>query len=123
MDAARFEAIVAAYGADVRRWPEAERQAAEWFARTQPEAAALCAEARALDSALDADIDASPADLRLTRRLMASFPRPIPVLRVAAALAACAVIGLTFGYMRAQTLSGDEADAALSAAFGEGLDV
>ena len=31
MDENRFEALAGAYGADLRRWPEAERAAAEAF--------------------------------------------------------------------------------------------
>ena len=40
MDKDRFETLAAAYGGDLRRWPEAERAAAEDFRRGNPEAAA-----------------------------------------------------------------------------------
>lgn len=52
MDLARFEALVAAYGATPNRWPEEERDAAEAFARSDARAAALLAEADAIDALL-----------------------------------------------------------------------
>ena len=53
MTAERFLALVAAYGADRRRWPESERAAAEAFAaaRTEISSPAL-AEADAVDALL-----------------------------------------------------------------------
>jgi hypothetical protein len=50
----RFAVIVDAYGAEPRRWPAAERESASALAASDPEAAALLAEARALDAGLDA---------------------------------------------------------------------
>ena len=52
MDFARFETLVAAYGATPNRWPEDERDAAEAFARSDARAAALLAEADAIDALL-----------------------------------------------------------------------
>lgn len=53
MTAERFLALVAAYGADCRRWPESERAAAEAYAATHAGAAARAlAEAEALDALL-----------------------------------------------------------------------
>lgn len=53
MTAERFVALVAAYGADRRRWPESERAAAEAFAATHAGSAAQAlAEAEALDDLL-----------------------------------------------------------------------
>ena len=40
MTSERFLALVAAYGADARRWPEAERAAAQALAAARPEAVA-----------------------------------------------------------------------------------
>ncbi len=55
MNAERFSQLVEAYGADARRWPLAEREAAEAFRKTRPEEAArLLAEAEAVDALLDA---------------------------------------------------------------------
>jgi hypothetical protein len=55
MNAERFSQLVEAYGADARRWPVAEREAAAAFRLARPdEAARLLAEADALDALLDA---------------------------------------------------------------------
>ena len=61
MDLARFETLVAAYGATPNRWPEEERDAAEAFARTNARAAALLAEADAIDAMLFAHKVAEPS--------------------------------------------------------------
>lgn len=55
MNAERMRDLAEAWGGDLRRWPAAEREAAEAFARTNPDEAdrALFA-ARQLDAALDA---------------------------------------------------------------------
>ena len=52
MNFARFETLVAAYGATLTRWPEDERDAAVAFARSDARAAALLAEANAIDALL-----------------------------------------------------------------------
>jgi hypothetical protein len=53
MTAERFLALTAAYGADRRRWPGAERPAAEAFAAAHPELAGpALAEADAVDALL-----------------------------------------------------------------------
>lgn len=53
MTAERFLALVAAYGADARRWPEAEREAARAFAAARPDVAGpALAEADAADALL-----------------------------------------------------------------------
>ncbi|WP_162875611.1 hypothetical protein [Sphingomonas crusticola] len=61
MEFARFEALVAAYGATPSRWPEGERDAAEALARSDPRAAALLAEADGLDTLLFAHRVAEPS--------------------------------------------------------------
>jgi hypothetical protein len=55
MNADRMRDLAEAWGSDLRRWPDAEREAAGWFAGTRPDEAerALFA-ARQLDAALDA---------------------------------------------------------------------
>ena len=81
MDLNRFEALIAAYGATPNRWPEEERAAAEAFARADPRAAALLAEADSIDALLFAHrvaepsrtlramvIEAAPRKRRLTGR-------------------------------------------------------
>lgn len=53
MTAERFLALLAAYGADRRRWPEGERAAAEAFAATRADIASpALAEADAVDALL-----------------------------------------------------------------------
>ncbi len=54
MTSERFLALVAAYGADARRWPEAERDAARAFAAADPRASAALAEADVADALLQA---------------------------------------------------------------------
>jgi len=61
MDFARFETLVAAYGATPNRWPEEERAAAEAFARTDPRAAGLLSQADAIDALLFAHRVAEPS--------------------------------------------------------------
>jgi len=81
MDLNRFEALVAAYGATPDRWPDDERAAAQAFARADPHAAALLADADAIDALLFAHrvaepsrtlramvIEAAPRKRRLTGR-------------------------------------------------------
>src|SRR6476660_2551861 len=58
----RFNALVAAWGADARRWPEADRVAAQAFAADHPDAVrAALAEADAVDALLHASRAAQPS--------------------------------------------------------------
>ncbi|WP_292034427.1 MULTISPECIES: hypothetical protein [unclassified Brevundimonas] len=50
----RFDYLADAYGGDLRRWPEAEREAARALIAADPRAAALLREADGLDALLDA---------------------------------------------------------------------
>lgn len=50
----RFEHLADAYGGDLRRWPETEREAARALAAADLQAAALLHEADGLDALLDA---------------------------------------------------------------------
>lgn len=50
----RFEHLAGAYGGDLRRWPETEREAARALAAADRQAAALLHEADGLDALLDA---------------------------------------------------------------------
>jgi hypothetical protein len=50
----RFEHLADAYGGDLRRWPEAEREAGRALASADPRAAGLLAQADRLDVLLDA---------------------------------------------------------------------
>jgi len=70
MTSERFLALVAAYGADARRWPEAERAAAQAFAAADPAVAGpALAEADAADALLHASRVAHPA-MALRDRVM-----------------------------------------------------
>ncbi|MGV8929163.1 MAG: hypothetical protein ACOH1E_05395 [Brevundimonas sp.] len=72
MTSERFLALVAAYGADARRWPEAERAAARAFAASEPEIAdPAMAEADAADALLHASRPAYPS-MALRDRVIAS---------------------------------------------------
>lgn len=93
MDRERFKAILAAYGADPRRWPEHEREAAQAFAA---QAGPALREAQAIDALLNlAPAPAPPSEL-LVARLTRSARRGIDI-RPLLALAACAVFGLLVG--------------------------
>lgn len=77
----RFRTIVAAYGADARRWPDAERAAAQsWASAHRVEADALLAQAEPLDAWLDSHAVAPPARA-LFDRIAASAPARHPFWR------------------------------------------
>lgn len=122
MKAERFKAIVEAYGANPKRWPEAERARAQAFAAL-PEAVALLAEARRLDAMLDGSDEAAPVNLVFVRGAVASAPTPQAALtwRPYAAMAACALLGLALGLGGARNaLEQDAAAMAFEIAFGGG---
>jgi hypothetical protein len=101
MNKERLKAIVEAYGAEARRWPEAEREAASAFVDAFPEIAApLLQETRALDAALDADAAPTHVNDVLAARIAGSFKRQraAPDWKPFAALAACALFGLIAGF-------------------------
>ena len=106
MDAHRFEQLASAYGADFRRWPEAEREAALAFAaehRTESER--MLFDARMIDAALDA-VAAPQPTYQLRQQVIAAAPQPrsrrlranawfwIPSAGLAAACAAGAIVGV-----------------------------
>jgi hypothetical protein len=70
----RFHQIVAAYGADARRWPQRERAAAQAWARAhRGEADAALSDAAGLDAWLAAD-PLEPPSLELQRRIIDAAP-------------------------------------------------
>jgi len=118
MDQARLDAIVAAYGADPRRWPEGERAAAQAFVA---QSGVDMRVARGLDALLDHAGDLSgPSDLLIARAVRAA-PRKRSYAGPAWALAACAVMGLIVGYGAGlnATPSDSEMDLMIATAFGE----
>jgi hypothetical protein len=122
MDRVRFESIVSAYGGDPRRWPEAERVAAEAYAAANArELASLLREARALDGVLDADAPVAAGDL-LIARVLARAPKAVARAffepRLWTALAACAVAGVLAGFGGGSLIpEPDESEAVITAAF------
>lgn len=122
MRSERFEAMVAAYGAEPRRWPEEEREAALAFAATEAGAAILAAERR-LDALLD-----EAAVPRAGRELVARVATTPLRQRAgwaaqAATLAAAAMLGLYIGWAvptPADQLVDDPWDTAMLVAWDEG---
>lgn len=117
----RFRALVEAYGADPRRWPEGEREAA--LGAVQP---ALIDEARALDALLDAAprpeishglrerVIASAAEAGLKAGRTVRFWRDRLVWALGAGWAAAACAGVIAGVALTQQLTADlQGDAAL----------
>src|SRR4051812_11924761 len=74
MTPARFETLVAAYGARPPPWPEQGRAAAHSLLETDPRAAALLAEADALDAILFQHQTPAPSEA-LRAAVVASAPR------------------------------------------------
>jgi anti-sigma factor RsiW len=73
MNAMRFAAIVDAYGADRRHWPEEERDAAVAWLAAHPEANSLLDAADMLDAALFAHCVAAPSP-ELRQKVMQGAP-------------------------------------------------
>jgi hypothetical protein len=118
MSLARFASILDAYGAAPRRWPAAERAAAEALLAESPEARAMLEKAAELDRLLDAAEPPAPSATLRAKILEAAPGRVVrsrarwrrvpasPAARrfaAAAALAASLVLGMVTG----GTLLGD----------------
>jgi len=122
MTPARFAALAEAYGGEIARWPEAERDAAAALLAGEPDfAAPVLAQASGLDGALAQwpSMAASPA---LRETIIVSAPRPRRALSVwalrlglGAGLAGACATGMAVG---AVFLSGlvEPGGAAVSAA-------
>jgi hypothetical protein len=81
----RFRTIVDAYGAEPRRWPATERDAAQaWVAAHPAEADAILAAAAPLDAWLSQDVTAAP-DTALFDRVLASAACLAPAAQAAQA--------------------------------------
>lgn len=108
MDETRFKALTEAYGGDLARWPEAERDAAAAFLAEHPEeAASTLADAAALDQLL-ASAGGAEASPSLEEAILASAPiaepaaSPQPVPRWAGIAAAFALmVGAGAGWIAA----------------------
>lgn len=134
MNRARMEAILAAYGASASRWPAHERADAQaWAAENATDFAAMAGEAEALDAALAGDVREHGDDEALTQRILATRADNVVAgdfggrrvandwRRPAAALAACAVLGLAIGFTGAPR--SDDIAMDLDAAFGAAFDM
>lgn len=136
MTSERFIALVSAYGADARRWPESERTAAQAYLASEPEAArAALAEADAVDALLHAS-PAPQVSMALRDRVIASaaeaglkarkhgrlwLDRLALALGAGWAVAACA--GVVAGVMMTGHLTSDaQADAVLYQSSLQGVD-
>jgi anti-sigma factor RsiW len=107
MDASRFEQLANAYGADFKRWPSAERDAAQAYAAAnRTESERLLFDARMIDAALES-VAAPQASYELRQKVIALAPQPraqrrlrpsawfwIPSAGIAAACAAGAILGV-----------------------------
>lgn len=136
MTAERFNALVSAYGADARRWPESERTAAQAYMAAEPGAArAALAEADAVDALLHAApspqvsialrdrviASAAEAGLKARKQGRVWLDRLALVLGAGWAAAACA--GVAAGVIMTGHLTADaQADAVLYQASLQGVD-
>ena len=121
MQSERFRALAMAYGANIARWPAAERQAAEAFLARSPDAARWLDEQRQLDDRLDS-VDRAEPSAELLRRV-AEIPLyhgkhrqaqawwPFVRLRAAVALAAAAAVtGAAVGVITPDRTHASEVD-------------
>jgi hypothetical protein len=99
----RFAELVEIYGAEPRRWPQGQRQAAKAFTGDHPkEAATILETARRLDEALDRYVVPGPS-AKLIRMIMESAPsiraaaRRARLLRQGASFAAVGLAGALAG--------------------------
>jgi len=136
MTAERFIALVSAYGADARRWPESERTAAQAYMAAEPRAArAALAEADAVDALLRASptpqvspalrdrVIASAAEAGLKARKHGRLWLDRLVLVLGAGWAAAACAGVAAGVIMTGHLTADaQADAVLYQASLQGVD-
>lgn len=119
MDQTRFSALVAAYGADPKRWPDADRPGALAFMASQPAIAReLKADAGELDVLLEA-ARAAPPSAGLAGQILAAGQAQTRFApqwaRLAAVLALSAGLGLGWG--GASLSGGGQGEAAYALAF------
>lgn len=111
----RFERLVEAFGADPRRWPQAERAAAEAFLAGNVDARARLVAAAEIDSLLSLASTPEPSDL-LHRRVLRAAPRKAAITPLgwlsgagwAAAAAAGVFVGVSIGQQVSQAWQADD---------------
>ena len=121
MDMMRFEALAEAYGADLRRWPTAERIAAEALMAAEPQGArAVLAAAEHLDDWLAASPAPTPS-FALRDAIAAAAPKArrqraaIGYWLSGAGFATAAVAGMLVGASALTAITAqDRADAVLA---------
>jgi hypothetical protein len=132
----RFDALVAAWGADARRWPEAERAAAQAFAASRRDIVGpALAEADAVDALLHASRAAQPSAALRDRVIAAAAEAGLNAKRegrkwldrmalaLGAGWAAAACAGVAAGVIMTAHLTADaQADAVLYQASLLGVD-
>jgi hypothetical protein len=126
MNRERFGDLAQAYGGQIARWPEGERDAAALFAASEPAAAqAVLATASDLDAVLEAWA-APVADAGLREAIVASAPQPRrrPPLAawawragLGAGLAAACAAGVLVGVQLSPDAGGEEAVASAMNSF------
>ena len=109
MNDKRFAELAAAYGAERRRWPQAERAVYDAFAGT-PEGLALLADAERLDRQLDGWTTTGDDAARVARIVGAATSRhahPVRLAWLSTGFAACALLGFVLGFMQVSADSGE----------------
>jgi len=136
MDEARFMERLAIYGADLSRWPEVDRAAAEALLRKAPHRLKdIWDSERAFDSLLAMEADV-PAPIQLETRILSASPAVAPAARKAVtflgfavprwatgAVAASLALGFAVGYAAeppGRPEPGSSLDAPAMLAFAEG---
>ncbi|MFP4519706.1 MAG: hypothetical protein ACLFQ5_09635 [Oceanicaulis sp.] len=117
----QFKALCEAYGGDIARWPDAERDAAHHVAQTSPEGRAALAEALELDAALSQSRSPAPS-AALLRAVSESAPSPAsaaPPARLALTAALTLAAGLGAGWLVAGGEAGEDVYAAAFGALDE----
>jgi hypothetical protein len=125
MDMARLAELLDAYGADARRWPKDEREAALALLSDSAEARALRDDAAALDTLLDTSSAPAPSPELMAailagaarpgwRRWLAEFWPVGPAWQPASAFAVAVVLGVAIGIGAPDLVLPDAADSAVA---------
>ena len=121
----RFEALADAYGGDMARWPEAERENAKQYAEAHPDLTKpVLRNAAMLDAALTGAAEAPPSDT-VFQSIVASgvsARRPKAPSWAAAAAAVMLAVGMGAGWFAAPEAASID-DAVFASAFGALEDV
>jgi len=120
-----FERSLLAHGAELARWPTAQRAAGEALLTQNAAARALLAETERLDATLAAAVRAPAADGALAVRILASLDgeaaaeRVFGLGRLLAWAGSTAAAALVAGFFVGQSFAGDPAGGVLALVTGE----